>query len=89
MSGSLASYSKVDKVINGVKTNGKKEIIIDKMVIDKFLSMGDAKNAGFNTYDSFINEYVYLKNDDMYKIVGISDTNSPSIYVMIVNLLIL
>lgn len=81
MSGSLASYSKVDKVINGVKTNGKKEIIIDKMVIDKFLSMSDAKNAGFNTYDSFINEYVYLQNDDMYKIVGISDTNSPSIYV--------
>lgn len=81
MSGSLASYSKVDKVINGVKTNGKKEIIIDKMVIDKFLSMGDAKNAGFNTYDSFINEYVYLQNNDMYKIVGISDTNSPSIYV--------
>lgn len=81
MSGSLASYSKVDKVINGVKTNGKKEIIIDKMVIDKFLSMGDAKNAGFNTYDNFINEYVYLQNDDMYKIVGISDTNSPSIYV--------
>lgn len=81
MSGSLASYSKVDKVINGVKTNGKKEIIIDKMVIDRFLSMGDAKNAGFNTYDNFINEYVYLQNDDMYKIVGISDTNSPSIYV--------
>lgn len=81
MSGSLASYSKVDKVINGVKTNGKKEIIIDKMVIDKFLSMGDAKNAGFNTYDNFINEYVYLQNDDMYKIVGISDTSSPSIYV--------
>lgn len=81
MSGSLASYNKVDKVINGVKTNGKKEIIIDKMVIDKFLSMSDAKNAGFNTYDSFINEYVYLQNDDMYKIVGISDTNSPSIYV--------
>lgn len=81
MNGSLASYSKVDKVINGVKTNGKKEIIIDKMVIDKFLSMSDAKNAGFNTYDSFINEYVYLQNDDMYKIVGISDTNSPSIYV--------
>lgn len=81
MSGSLASYSKVDKVINGVKTNGKKEIIIDKMVIDRFLSMGDAKNAGFNTYDNFINEYVYLQNDDMYKIVGISVTNSPSIYV--------
>lgn len=81
MSGSLASYSKVDKVINGVKTNGKKEIIIDKMVIDRFLSMCDAKNAGFNTYDNFINEYVYLQNDDMYKIVGISDTNSPSIYV--------
>lgn len=81
MSGSLASYNKVDKVINGVKTNGKKEIIIDKMVIDKFLSMSDAKNAGFNTYDSFINEYVYLQNDDMYKIVGISDTSSPSIYV--------
>lgn len=81
MSGSLASYSKVDKVINGVKTNGKKEIIIDKMVIDKFLSMSDAKNAGFNTYDNFINEYVYLQNNDMYKIVGISDTNSPSIYV--------
>ena len=81
MSGSLASYNKVDKVINGVKTNGKKEIIIDKIVIDNFLSMSDAKSAGFNTYDSFINEYVYLQNDDAYKIVGISDTNSPSIYV--------
>lgn len=28
MSGSLASYSKVDKVINGVKTNGKKRLLL-------------------------------------------------------------
>ena len=78
--GNLASSSLVDKIISGTKIKNNNEIIIDKLVIDKFLSMSDAKNAGYLTYDSFIKESVYLKDSQEYKIVGISDTSSPSIY---------
>ena len=78
--GNLASSSLVDKIISGTKIKNNNEIIIDKLVIDKFLSMSDAKNAGYLTYDSFIGESVYLKDSQEYKIVGISDTSSPSIY---------
>ena len=80
INGNLASSSLVDKIISGTKIKNNNEIIIDKLVIDKFLSMSDAKNAGYLTYDSFIKESVYLKDSQEYKIVGISDTSSPSIY---------
>ena len=80
INGNLASSSLVDKIISGTKIKNNNEIIIDKLVIDKFLSMSDAKNAGYLTYDSFIKESVYLKDGQEYKIVGISDTSSPSIY---------
>ncbi len=79
--GNLASSSLVDKIISGTKIKNNNEIIIDKLVIDKFLSMSDAKNAGYLSYDSFVGESVYLKDSQEYKIVGISDTSSPSIYV--------
>ena len=78
--GNIASASLVDKIISGTKIKNNNEIIIDKIVIDKFLSMGDAKNAGYLSYDSFLKESVYLKDSQEYKIVGISDTSSPSIY---------
>ena len=79
--GNLASSSLVDKIISGTKIKNNNEIIIDKLVIDKFLNMSDAKNAGYLSYDSFVGESVYLKDSQEYKIVGISDTSSPSIYV--------
>ena len=79
--GNLASSSLLDKIISGTKIKNNNEIIIDKLVIDKFLSMSDAKNAGYLSYDSFVGESVYLKDSQEYKIVGISDTSSPSIYV--------
>lgn len=79
--GNLASSSLVDKIISGTKIKNNNEIIIDKLVIDKFLSMSDAKNAGYLSYDSFVGESVYLKDSQEYKIIGISDTSSPSIYV--------
>ncbi len=78
--GNLASSSLLDKIISGTKIKNNNEIIIDKLVIDKFLSMSDAKNAGYLSYDSFVGESVYLKDSQEYKIVGISDTSSPSIY---------
>lgn len=78
--GNLASSSLVDKIISGTKIKNNNEIIIDKLVIDEFLSMSDAKNAGYLSYDSFVGESVYLKDSQEYKIVGISDTSSPSIY---------
>ena len=78
--GNLASSSLLDKIISGTKIKNNNEIIIDKLVIDKFLSMSDAKNAGYLSYDNFVGESVYLKDSQEYKIVGISDTSSPSIY---------
>ncbi len=90
---SLNSINEVtsDNLIYGNMPQNAKEIVLDKMVIDKLLSYsyGNASSLGLKSGEDFIGREVslidpYIRTSvdiDNYVIVGISDLGSPSGYV--------
>ena len=83
ISGSLVSISSLDKsdIISGTYPQNKREIVLDKMTIDNYFENGIAKQAGVQNYKEMIGRYVSINNMGDFKIVGITDLLSPSIYV--------
>ena len=83
MMGSLSSINMLSDqdIINGRIAKNKNEVVIDKMIYDNILLNPSAsvKNAGVLTVGDMLNRQIYLGNLK-YTIVGISNTNSPSIY---------
>ena len=83
MLGSLSSVNMLSDqdIINGRIAENKNEVVIDKMIYDNILLNPSAsvKNAGILTVGDMLNRQIYL-GDLKYTIVGISNTNSPSIY---------
>lgn len=83
MMGSLSSINMLSDqdIINGRIAKKKNEVVIDKMIYDNILLNPSAsvKNAGVLTVGDMLNRQIYLGNLK-YTIVGISNTNSPSIY---------
>jgi putative ABC transport system permease protein len=82
--GSISSINMITKsdLILGRMPENDYEIVVDKMVLNKLLSDGEsnAKYIGITSYDQLINREVSLENMKNFKIVGITDLNSPSIY---------
>ena len=69
------------------------ELVVDKMSLNNMLNDPNtqAKYLGITKYDELLNREVSLKNMDKFKIVGVSELNSPSIYAnenMFINMLI-
>ena len=83
MMGSLSSINMLSSqdIINGRIAKNKNEVVIDKMIYDNILlnPSVSVKNAGVLTVGDMLNRQIYLGNLK-YTIVGISNTNSPSIY---------
>ena len=80
ISGSLSGLSMLneDDIILGRMPVDDREIVIDKSVFNK---NGQYVMAGITGYEKLLNQIVYLIVDRLeYKIVGIVDKNSPSIY---------
>lgn len=84
LSGSLSSINMINEqdIIMGKFAESEHEIVIDKMVVDKMLNngMSVAKHAGIKTAEQLLNKEVTVKNMKPFKIVGIVDMSSPSIY---------
>lgn len=83
ISGSLASIDMINKddIIAGKMPESENEIVIDKMVIDNLKNtMETAKMMGLINYKDFLDRVVTITNLNDFKIVGISDLESPSIY---------
>ncbi len=82
--GSISSINMITKsdLILGRMPENDYEIVVDKMALNKLLSDGEsnAKYIGITSYDQLINREVSLENMKNFKIVGITDLNSPSIY---------
>lgn len=57
------------------------EVVLDKMIVDKFFKSDVAKSTGIISAGQFIGRRLSVANLEDYKIVGISKTNSPSVYV--------
>ena len=80
ISGSLSSIDMIDKdnLIYGRMPEDSKEIVIDKLVYDKVEGI---EMIGLYELSRMIDTYVYVVDDILeYKIVGIVDMDSPSIY---------
>lgn len=79
LSGSLSSINMINKnnIIRGRMPSNENEIVIDKVVYNNLNST--VKCAGILTINDMLNRDVYL-DSLYYKIVGIVDMGSPSIY---------
>ena len=79
LSGSLSSINMINKnnIIRGRMPSNENEIVIDKVVYNNLNST--VKCAGILTINDILNRDVYL-DSLYYKIVGIVDMGSPSIY---------
>ena len=81
ISGSLSSSSMISEedLIYGKMPENEKEIVIDKVIYDK---SEELKMIGLYNLEKMIGSKVYLGNNLLtYTIVGITDMESPSIYV--------
>ncbi|MCQ2564057.1 MAG: ABC transporter ATP-binding protein/permease [Mogibacterium sp.] len=57
------------------------DVVIDKTLIDTFLRDGLGNAIGLDTMEEFLGRKLRVQNLDDYVIVGISDTESPSLFV--------
>ena len=80
INGSLSSVEMINKdnLIYGRMPENNKEIVIDKMVYDR---SDGIKMVGYYEVNRLLGTKVYLTNEDLcYTIVGITNMESPSIY---------
>ena len=78
----LSTISEKD-LIRGNMPSNNKEIVIDKFLFDTYYKAGDElclKLLGINNIDKLIDLNLSIGNAT-YKIVGVSDMNTPSIYI--------
>ena len=81
ISGSLSSISMISKddLIYGKMPENEKEVVIDKIVYEK---SEELKMIGLYNIEKMLGAKVYLGNNLLtYTVVGITDMESPSIYV--------
>ena len=83
MSGSLAAITmlKKENIIDGTLPTNALEIVVDKLTIQNMLKEESTQMMGFTKEEDFLNRIVTIPNLKSFKIVGITDLKSPSIYV--------
>ena len=92
LSGSLSSIDMInqnDLIFGKMPENGY-EVVVDKMSIEKMFKQNNAKMAGILSVEEMIGREISITNMDNFKIVGICDMQSPSIYTskdMFINIL--
>ncbi len=84
LNGSLSSINMINEanIVSGRLAQNEYEIVIDKMTVDKMLNegMSQARHAGIKSAEQLLEKLVTRKNMKPFKIVGIVDMHSPSIY---------
>nr|MBP3258935.1 ABC transporter ATP-binding protein/permease [Bacilli bacterium] len=90
--GSLTSIKLINEsdLIYGAMPTSRHEIVIDKMVAKSLIKNGAARYLGIKEASKLVGLTVYTNLDEGFKIVGITDNVSPSIYAdesMFINLI--
>ncbi|HPF83637.1 MAG TPA: ABC transporter ATP-binding protein/permease [Bacilli bacterium] len=83
LSGSLSSLDMISKedLICGTMPTNAQEIVVDKLAIEGMFSVNpNAAMIGITDYKELLNKEAIIANMDNFKIVGITDLGSPSIY---------
>ena len=72
---------KADRIIYGRMPKNPHEVVLDKTVADEFLRDDLGKSIGLTSVRKFVGRRLTVPNLEDYKIVGIVDTQSPSLFV--------
>ena len=70
-----------EQLVYGTMPADPHDVVIDRMIVDDFLKDGTGKAVGLDTPEEFIGRKLRVPNLDDYRIVGISDVQSPSLFV--------
>ena len=77
----LTKVLEQDEIVYGKMPQKPHQVVLDKMVADKFFREQTGKPVGLDEYEDFLGRKLRVTNLDDYVIVGISDTSSPSLYI--------
>ena len=82
MKGSLSSLDMISEkdIISGNMPSSSDEIVVDKSILEDVLNNSEAKPAGYLSIEEFLNKSINVSEVKNYKIVGIVNLKSPSIY---------
>ena len=70
-----------EQIVLGAMPEKDNQVVLDKAVVDKFLRDGLGKQVGLDTMEEFLGRKLKVPNLPDYIICGISETESPSLYV--------
>ena len=90
--GSLSASGKLEEsdIVAGRLPENSREIVIDKMLLNKVIKEQWTKSAGYSVPEDFLDETISIPNMRDMTIVGIADRMSPCIYAdqsMFINIL--
>ena len=77
----LTSVLDPEQLIAGSMPEDPHDVVIDKALIDAFLRDRTGVAVGLDTMEEFLGRRIKVPNLDDYRISGISDTQSPSLFV--------
>ena len=77
----LTEVLKEEELVAGSMPSEPGDVVIDKSLIDNFLREGLGNAVGLDTMEEFIGRRLEVPNLKPYKIVGIAETESPSLFI--------
>lgn len=77
----MTKVLKPEDIVAGAMPAEPHDVVIDKTLIDSFMRDGLGNAIGLDTMEEFLGRKLRVQNLDDYVIVGISDTESPSLFV--------
>lgn len=77
----LTSELDPESLIAGSMPSDAHDVVIDKSVVEAFIRDDLGKVIGLSTVEEFLGRKIKVPNLDEYRITGIADTKSPSLYV--------
>lgn len=83
LTGSLSDISMIDEydIVQGRMPNNDYEVVVDKFTIQNLMDKReDLQMVGINEISSMLDRIININNMNDFKIVGIIDKKSPSIY---------
>jgi len=80
-----ASLSNIEDINNldiimGRMPNNEYELVLDKLVLEKFIEREGTKVVGFNEVKDYLNQEIFLNNMKPFTIVGITNFEEPNVY---------
>lgn len=77
---SIVPSKYIGNIKYGRKPSNKNEVAVDYMIAEKAMDNDNFKMANINKIDSLLDKEIEIKNVGTFKIVGIGENNSPTIY---------